>query len=292
MSERYGVATLDELATAPIPGQARWHTIRRTFGVSSFGVNAWTATEDGGQIIGEHEEASGQAHEELYVVVSGRATFTLDGEEVDAPAGTLVHVADPAVKRGATGEEGTTILVVGAKPGEAFTPSTWERSAEALGFWPTEEWDRAIEVLEGHLVDTPGSRGDALQPRLRARAGRSSGRGPRACAQGDRVPGELRRVRREGRGPRLDPRPALTPARSRHRTGTDTARFPCDRSGRGPRAPLGGRWTESVARRPGADRTARIAEAPSTLTSAAPRFGTGHSSLADPTEEELPWTRP
>jgi quercetin dioxygenase-like cupin family protein len=159
MSERYGVATLDELATAPIPGQARWHTIRRTFGVSSFGVNAWTATEDGGQIIGEHEEASGQAHEELYVVVSGRATFTLDGEEVDAPAGTLVHVADPAVKRGATGEEGTTILVVGAKPGEAFTPSTWERSAEALRFWPTEEWDRAIEVLEGHLVDTPDHAG-------------------------------------------------------------------------------------------------------------------------------------
>jgi quercetin dioxygenase-like cupin family protein len=159
MSERYGVATLDELATAPIPGQARWHTIRRTFGVSSFGVNAWTATEDGGQIIGEHEEASGQAHEELYVVVSGRATFTLDGEEVDAPAGTLVHVADPAVKRGATGEEGTTILVVGAKPGEAFTPSTWERSAEALRFWPTEEWDRAVEVLEGHLVDTPDHAG-------------------------------------------------------------------------------------------------------------------------------------
>jgi quercetin dioxygenase-like cupin family protein len=159
MSERYGVATLDELATAPIPGQARWHTIRRTLGVSSFGVNAWTATEDGGQIIGEHEEASGQAHEELYVVVSGRATFTLDGEEVDAPAGTLVHVADPAVKRGATGEEGTTILVVGAKPGEAFTPSTWERSAEALRFWPTEEWDRAVEVLEGHLVDTPDHAG-------------------------------------------------------------------------------------------------------------------------------------
>jgi hypothetical protein len=65
MSERYGVATLDELATAPIPGQARWHTIRRTLGVSSFGVNAWTATEDGGQIVGAHEEASGQAHEEL-----------------------------------------------------------------------------------------------------------------------------------------------------------------------------------------------------------------------------------
>ena len=61
MSERYGVASLDELATPAIPGQARWHTIRRTLGVSAFGVNAWTATEDGGQIIGEHDEASGEA---------------------------------------------------------------------------------------------------------------------------------------------------------------------------------------------------------------------------------------
>jgi tetratricopeptide (TPR) repeat protein len=155
MSERYGVTTLDELATPAIPGQARWHTIRRTLGVASFGVNAWTATEDGGQIIGEHEEASGQAHEELYVVLTGRATFTLDGEEVDAPAGTLVHAADPAVKRGAVGEAGTTILVEGAKPGEAFTPSTGERSAEALRFWPDEEWDKAIEVLDGHLAETP-----------------------------------------------------------------------------------------------------------------------------------------
>jgi quercetin dioxygenase-like cupin family protein len=159
MSERYGVTTLDRLATPAIPGQARWHTIRRTLGVASFGVNAWTATEDGGQIIGEHDEAGGEAHEELYVVLSGRASFTLDGEEVDAPAGTLVHVPDPTVKRAAVGEAGTTILVVGAKPGEAFTPSTWERASEALQYWPTEEWDRAIEVLEGHLAETPDHAG-------------------------------------------------------------------------------------------------------------------------------------
>ena len=159
MSERYGVTTLDELAMPAIPGQARWHTIRRTLGVSAFGVNAWTASEDGGQIIEEHEEASGAAHEELYIVVRGCATFTLDDEKVAAPAGTLVHVADPAVKRGAVGEEGTTILVVGAKPGEAFTPSTWERSAEALQFWPNEEWDKAIEVLERHLAETPDHAG-------------------------------------------------------------------------------------------------------------------------------------
>jgi len=174
MSDRYEVTSLDRLATPAIPGQAQWHTIRRTLGVSSFGINAWTATEDGGQIIGEHDEAGGEGHEELYLVLGGRATFTLEGEEVDAPAGTLVHVSDPTVKRAAVGESGTTILVVGAKPGEAFTPSTWERSAEALRFWPTEEWDRAVEVLEGHLAETPEHAGTHYNLACaHARAGRA-----------------------------------------------------------------------------------------------------------------------
>lgn len=155
MSERYTVTSLERLAGPGIPGQAQWHTIRSGLGVAAFGINAWTATEDGQQVIGEHDEASGEAHEELYLVLSGRATFTLDGEEHDAPQGTVVHVPDPAVKRGATGARGTTILVVGAKPGEAFRPSPWERTADALRYWPTEEWDRAIEALEGHLAETP-----------------------------------------------------------------------------------------------------------------------------------------
>lgn len=159
MSDRYKVTSLDALAGPAIPSQARWHTIRRTLGVSSFGINAWTATEDDQQIIGEHDEADGEKHEELYLVLTGHASFTLDGETVDAPRGTVVHVADPTVKRAATGKRDTTILVVGAKPGEAFTPSTWERSAEALRFWPDEQWDKAIEVLERHLAETPDHAG-------------------------------------------------------------------------------------------------------------------------------------
>ena len=85
--------------------------------------------------------------------------YTLDGETVAAPRGTIVHVPDPAVKRGAKGAKGTTILAIGAKPGEAFTPSGWERSAEALQFWPTEDWDGAVEVLERHLSETPDNGG-------------------------------------------------------------------------------------------------------------------------------------
>jgi len=158
MSERYRVAGLDEMVVNQAVG-ASWHTIRSSLGVQAFGINAWTATEDGQQVIGEHDEADGEGHEELYVVLTGRATFTLEGETFEAPPGTVVHVPDPTVKRGAVGASGTTILAIGAKRGEAFTPSPWERTAEALAFWPGEEWDKAIEVLERHLAETPDHAG-------------------------------------------------------------------------------------------------------------------------------------
>jgi quercetin dioxygenase-like cupin family protein len=173
MSEKYVVTSIEGLEGPAVPGQAQWHTIRSTLGISAFGINAWTATDDGQQIIGEHDETS-LGHEELYLVLSGDATFTLDGETVEAPTGAVVHIPDTTVKRAATGTRGTTILVVGAKPGEAFTPSSWERASQALRFWPTEEWDRAVEVLEGHLVETPDHAGTHYNLACaHARAGRS-----------------------------------------------------------------------------------------------------------------------
>ena len=85
-------------------------------------------------------------------MVKGRATFTVDGETVDAPAGTFVFVHDPAAKRRAVAEEDqTSVLVVGGAPGEVYTPPHWERSAPALGYFATKEYDKAHEALmEAH----------------------------------------------------------------------------------------------------------------------------------------------
>ena len=61
------------------------------------------------------------------MVVSGAARFTVDGEDVDAPAGTLVFVSDPELTREAVATApDTTVLVVGAARGVAFEPSDWE----------------------------------------------------------------------------------------------------------------------------------------------------------------------
>jgi mannose-6-phosphate isomerase-like protein (cupin superfamily) len=119
----YAVTRLDDIDEMT-DGREPWRPVRHHFGIASFGVNAWTAAAAGDRVINEHDEA-GDA-EELYLVHRGRATFELDGERVDAPAGTLVF-ARPGVMRTAFAEEpGTTILAVGGTPGEAYEPDGWE----------------------------------------------------------------------------------------------------------------------------------------------------------------------
>ena len=127
MNEKaYGVARVEDLEAFPIPDQdgLTWRPVRRHFGVSSFGVNAYTADEAGTRVVEEHREKDG--HDELYVVLSGRATFTLEGEEHDAPAGTLVHCPPGTLRSAFAAEPGTTVLGIGAKPGEVFEASGWE----------------------------------------------------------------------------------------------------------------------------------------------------------------------
>jgi mannose-6-phosphate isomerase-like protein (cupin superfamily) len=130
MSEAgYQVTHIDQIpksAGEQEAGERDWHTVRIHFGIQSFGVNAYTATQPGA-IVGEHDELDTQ-HEELYFVSSGSATFTVDGETVDAPAGTFVYVPDPASTRSAVAHEaGATVVCLGGIPGKAFSVSPWEQ---------------------------------------------------------------------------------------------------------------------------------------------------------------------
>ncbi len=162
MSETTRVARLSDIEGYSDEGRPTWRPIRSALGIGAFGINAWESTAAGQQLIGEHDEVGPGAggHEEIYVVTAGRARFTVDGSEYEAPAGTVVYVGDPASTRAAVAEEeGTIVLVVGGRPDEAFSVSPWERSAEALRFWRTEEWERAIDVLSGQLIERPDSAG-------------------------------------------------------------------------------------------------------------------------------------
>ena len=165
----YQIARLDDLDRIPVMEGLEWRPIRRRLGIRAFGVNAYTAERVGDWIVEEHTEEQ-LGHEELYMVVKGRATFTLDGDTVEAPAGTIVFISDTTVKRKAVADEpGTTVLAVGAKPGEAFTPSGWEWSFAAAA----QEPDEAIATMQDGMA-TLGESGPGLYhlARHELRAGR------------------------------------------------------------------------------------------------------------------------
>jgi tetratricopeptide (TPR) repeat protein len=162
VSDTTRVTTIDTAETITAPGQPRWRILRAALGVEAFGVNAWTATEAGQAVIGEHDELGDGAgrHEELYLVVDGHAVFTVDGVEIEAPRGTLVFVKDPSSRRAAVAREaGTTVLVVGGATGEPYSVSAWERNAAVLRFWETGDWDGAIAELERLHADDPDAAG-------------------------------------------------------------------------------------------------------------------------------------
>jgi hypothetical protein len=155
----YEVAWLDGLDRIPVGEHGLfWRPVRRRLGIEAFGVNAYTADDTGNEVVEHHDETGSGAgkHEELYVVVRGRATFTLDDEKVDAPAGTFVFVRDRAVKRGAHAEEpGTTVLALGGKPGEVFQVSPWEYYFAAIPAFRAKDYARGIEIVREGLERYP-----------------------------------------------------------------------------------------------------------------------------------------
>jgi hypothetical protein len=134
----YGSVSLTDVKTLaevdpgnPYVKDSPFHLIRRHFDVQAFGVNA-AEGDAGDELIEEHHEADDEenqtnGHQELYVVMAGHAVFMVDGAEIDAPAGTIVFVRDPALLRAARATvDDTAIICVGGPVGVPYTVSRWE----------------------------------------------------------------------------------------------------------------------------------------------------------------------
>jgi len=149
----YEIASLTGIEPVKGPGTLQWTPLRKHLGITAFGINAYTATEAGQDVVEEHNEER-LGHEEVYLVVSGRATFVLDGDEVEVPAGSLVFLRDPKVKRYARAEEpGTTVLAVGGKPG-SHEVSAWEYFFTAYAI-AENDLNGAIDELNAGLAERP-----------------------------------------------------------------------------------------------------------------------------------------
>ena len=151
---RYAVARLDDIEVVS-DGREPWRPLRHHLGITAFGVNAWTAENAGERIINEHDEDEPGGHEELYLVLYGRASFELDGDRVDAPAGTFVF-APPGVRRTAFAEEpGTTLIVVGGVPGSAAATMGWELWAPLNPLYAAGKYAEVAEKGRELVVEHP-----------------------------------------------------------------------------------------------------------------------------------------
>jgi len=139
----YEVVHVDELDAIPVAGVV-WHPVRRRLGIRAFGMNAYTAETVGKQIVEEHDETS-LGHEEVYVVVRGAVTFTVDGETFDAETGTIVFIREPTLRRVAVAKtDDALVLAVGNAPGKAYQPSPWETTFSAAPLLDAGRFDEAI----------------------------------------------------------------------------------------------------------------------------------------------------
>jgi len=147
------IARLDD-----IERRGRYIPVREHLGIHAFGVGAFTPNEDG-LLINDHDEA-GSGQEELYVVLDGNATFEIDGETFEAPAGTFVSV-QPGSQRKATGDG--TVLALGATPGEAYQAldwgEAWSFQSESMAAYGEQRYADALDAVRRGLAEFPDQPG-------------------------------------------------------------------------------------------------------------------------------------
>jgi hypothetical protein len=152
-SPKWKVARLDDMDR-----RGRYMPVREHLGIHAFGITAYTPGEDG-TLINDHDEI-GSGQEELYIVLDGNATFEVDGETFDAPAGTYVSVP-PESRRKATGEG--TVLAIGATPGEAYEAldwgEAWPFNNEAMTAYGEKRYGDAVDAMRRGLEQLPDSAG-------------------------------------------------------------------------------------------------------------------------------------
>jgi len=151
----FQVARLDEIGEIA-DSRCAFRPVRHHLGITTFGVNAMSAHADGDRLITEHDEAEPDSSEELYVVTSGHATFEVDGESVEAPAGTFVRVA-AGIKRTAFAKTaGTTVLCIGgAAPGKPYEVKGWELFAPLFPLFASGDYEEGADRAQALIADDP-----------------------------------------------------------------------------------------------------------------------------------------
>ena len=153
----YRTLTIAEVGPLSVDGLS-WHPLRHALDVRGFGLNAYSGRAVGDEVIEDHVEGDADGgHQELYVVLRGRARFTVDGEEVVVPAGDLVFLPDPASRRGAVADApDTLVLAVGGDPAAPYAVSPWEARFRARGLFAAGDREEGLAILRAAAAERPG----------------------------------------------------------------------------------------------------------------------------------------
>lgn len=94
--------------------------VRAGLGVSSFGL-AVIDLPPNFKAYPEHDQ-SHDHQEEVYTVLSGRATLHVGGEEYELEPGVWARVGPGEKRKLVTGEESCRVACIGGTPGRAYDP--------------------------------------------------------------------------------------------------------------------------------------------------------------------------
>jgi tetratricopeptide (TPR) repeat protein len=121
----YAVAHLDEIGELADAGTL-YRPVRLHLGITAFGASVWTGHAAGDVVVEAHDPGDPTADQELFLVMRGHARFELDGDRVDAPAGTFVFAPPGTPRRAYAEEAGTVILLIEGTPAKGYEPRGWE----------------------------------------------------------------------------------------------------------------------------------------------------------------------
>jgi mannose-6-phosphate isomerase-like protein (cupin superfamily) len=113
----YDVVDVHELEGEGPGGAVRF--VRRRLNATAFGINWFELLP--GQVGREHDETD-TGQEEVYVVVQGSGTMTVDGDTVALRPGIFVRVDPSSVRVPRAGDAGLTFVAVGSPPDGSYRP--------------------------------------------------------------------------------------------------------------------------------------------------------------------------
>jgi tetratricopeptide (TPR) repeat protein len=133
--------------------------LRRTLDIGAFGAGAAFQAKAGEEVISEHDELGpgADAQEELYAVVQGSAAFTVDGDELDAPQGTVVFVPPGTMRKAVATSDETIVLAVGGRRGQPYRLPPGAELHDFFERYTAQDYEGALAACHVALEKHPGN---------------------------------------------------------------------------------------------------------------------------------------